>query len=368
MKKYEDVYIYGAGNRGIELIENIQAQYSSMICVKGFIDREKTGTQNGILISTINSIPKDAIIVISIARFEIALQVVLELKSEGFSKIFWYNVWNKRKQCMDFFTEQCVDCKGWAEDTLLHVEMHAMDACNLNCVGCTHFSDIFPKEKPDAESRFQDIALLRRKISSIAQFFVLGGEPFLNDEVAKYTDRVRQLYPDACVSVVTNGLLVPSLPEKLLEYLGRENICISVSEYEPTHRMMSQIENVLNQYNIIYNIRRQEGRQIFNKPLSLQPSDEYYCVSQDCINIGGGKITRCPTLMYIADLNKKFGLDFPIDGMVELTSDMSGRELKNQLNKPVPLCRYCVKNEIPWQTCGRDVLVEHFVKTDTGRL
>ena len=144
-----NIYIYGAGKRGSELFEIIQEFYVDKINVRGFIDREKKGTKYNLPIYDICSISCDSIIVISVFRFKLALEIALNLKEKGFSKIYWYSVENRRKTRIDFFLEQCVNCSEWSEETLFHVEMHAMDACNLNCVGCTHFSPIFKKEKLD---------------------------------------------------------------------------------------------------------------------------------------------------------------------------------------------------------------------------
>ena len=206
--------------------------------------------------------------------------------------------------------------------------------------------------------------MFHQKLSSVVQFFILGGEPFLNDEIITYVERVRNLYPKSFVSVVTNGLLIPKLPEQLLKYLGANNVCVSISEYKPTHLMIEQIVEILNNYNIIYNIRKFEERQRFNKPLAIERTTESYCISDGCINIGKGKVARCPSLMYIADLNEKFNLNFPTEGVIDLDSVLDGGELRKRLNERVPLCQYCIKNEIEWQPCGKKVQLEHFVKVD----
>lgn len=288
------------------------------------------------------------------------MEIALDLKEKGFSKIYWYSVENRRKTRIDFFLEQCVNCSEWSEETLFHVEMHAMDACNLNCVGCTHFSPIFKKEKLDLKTQLLNIDMLSKKITSIVQFHILGGEPFLNDEILCYVKKVKQTYPMSSVIIVTNGLLIPKLPKEVLEYLAKENISVSISEYEPTHKIIEKIKNVLNQYNVMYNIR--EARETFNIPLSLKPTGENYCISNGCITIAKGKISCCPTLMYIEDFNKKFKFSFPDEGILDLETVMSGMELKKKLQEPIPLCQYCVKNEVNWSRCGKEIVAEYFVK------
>ena len=98
----QEIYIYGAGSRGKELFENIQTFYEDKVFIKGFIDREKKGFVCGLQVYEIAAVSKDDIIVISIAKFESALQVAIDLKKFGFQNVFWYNLKNIRKKREDF--------------------------------------------------------------------------------------------------------------------------------------------------------------------------------------------------------------------------------------------------------------------------
>lgn len=357
----EEIYIYGAGNRGKELCCLIEKRYSESICIEGFLDKYREGNIGPYKISlSSNGIPKNRKIVISIADFNVALQTAMELSARGAEAVYWFDMKKERARYLDFFSEQCVSCNGWHEDALLHVEFHAMDACNLNCVGCTHFSPIFPMEKPNTKERLADLALLRKKISGIADLYIMGGEPLLNDEIEEYISEAKRQYPEAFLLLVTNGLLLPRCSDEFLDFLSSRNVCVSISEYAPTHRIIAKITDRLNSHNVIYNIRPFEQKQKFNKPLSRSKTRERYCISPDCVNIWNKKIARCPTLMYITEFNRKFALDFPTDGIIDLTSDISGVELKERLSAPVPLCDHCSRNEIEWSVCKKDVTASDF--------
>lgn len=357
----KEIYIYGAGNRGKELLELINTEYGNELNIVGFVDKAKQGYLDKYKIFSKDECIQDIPVVISIADFEIALKVAIELKEVGFRKVYWYNIRNKRTYFKDFFREQCVACEEWNPATLFHVEMHAMDACNLNCRGCTHYAPVFNNEKPNTQSRLSDIELLGEKVRSIVNFYILGGEPLLNDEIIKYISMVRKVYKNAAITIVTNGLLIPKCSPEILSYLSENYVYISISEYEPTHRIINQIVSVLENYNIIYTIRQYDSKQKFNIPLSIKKTSESYCISNGCINIWNGKIARCPTLMYIPILNDKFNLDFPEDGIIELKSIKSDIQIKNELQKKVALCDFCSKNEIEWSICGKQVCVNDFV-------
>lgn len=358
----KNIYIYGAGKRGKELLDVVRSYYNEMISIEGFIDCEKTEDPDGKKIFNINDISEDSVIVISIGDFETTFSVVSELRENGFQKIFWYNIKNKRKKYINFFREQCVDCFSWKADTLLHVEIHAMDACNLNCKGCTHFAPLFEKKKPDTDSRIRDVELLRNKISGIVDLYIMGGEPLLNDELIDYIKAAKSAFPDSFIVIVTNGLLIPKCSDELLDFICKENVCISISEYTPTHKIIDKIIEKLLKHNVIYNIREFDSKQVFNLPLSMKKTGERYCISKGCINIYDGKIACCPTLIYLPALNQRFGTDFPEDGIIDLSSGVEGLELKEKLGQPVSLCDYCSKNEINWNVCSGMLDISDFVQ------
>lgn len=354
------IYIYGAGMRGRELLTLIKACYDRTISVEGFIDRAATGLLEGHHIHKLSELhDKLARIVISVGDFQAAREINHMLQLAGFHDVWWYFARHYRNVYEDLFLEQCVSCQGWGEDTLLHVEIHAMDGCNLNCVGCTHFSPIFQKTVPDTQSRLDDVRALQKKISSIVDFHILGGEPFLNPDLCSYF-QIKEIYPHARLRVVTNGLLLLKTPEKVLEKLCDENICVTISKYKPTSACMDKIQQILDKYNLIYMIR--ENKNNFNIPLSSEKGRKY-CISNDCINIWNGKLAKCPTLMYITEFNKYFNTSFPEEGIISLAEAPSGKELVDFLGKDVPLCSYCGHHEIEWAVCGKHITFDKFVKT-----
>lgn len=354
----QSIYIYGAGIRGRELLTLIKSCYNGRISIEGMIDRAAVGAVEGYPIYRLSELQdKSARIIIAVGDFRIAKEINQTLQAAGFHDVWWYFGKQCRKEYKDLFLEQCVSCQEWGEDTLLHIEMHAMDGCNLNCVGCSHFSPIFEKVVPDTQSRLDDVKKLREKITSIVNFYILGGEPFLNPEICSYLE-IKKIYPHARLCIVTNGLLLLKTPEEVLERLRDENICIYISKYKPVLECMDKIQRVLDRYNLIYAIR--EGREKFYIPLSFEKGEKY-CISNGCINIWNGKIARCPTLMYITEFNRYFNTSFPEEGIISLLDAPSGKELVDFLEKDVPLCSYCGHHEVDWNVCGKNVTIDKFV-------
>lgn len=361
-----EMYIYGAGNAGAEVLENLKLYYpTQMESLCGFMDQNKKMPVNGIPIVPIENVNIDARIVIAIRSRDIAIEVQSELRRKGFSDVWWYtNRW--KKYGVDFWHEMCMSCKGWNAPILPQVEMHIMDACNLNCRGCAHFSPIFHNGIPDFSSRISDVKKFSQKFGHIIRFVILGGEPFLNKEIGRYAEKIRELLPNSLIEIVTNGILIPHVSEEILEKIRENNICISISEYEPTHRIIHDITRELENMGILYEVRSYESKKKFNIPLSLikDSKHEKLCISNGCITIWNGKMARCPTLMYIDRFNQQFDQQLPNDGVMSLDEGIAGEELICKFKERVPLCDYCVRNEISWDVCSRPIRQEDFAVED----
>lgn len=361
-----EMYIYGAGTAGAEVLETLKLYYpSQMKSLCGFMDQNKKIPVNGIPIVPIENVNTAARIVIAIRSRDIAIEVQSELQRRGYSDVWWYTGrW--KKYGVDFWHELCVSCKGWKAPILPQVEMHIMDACNLNCQGCTHFAPIFQNEMPDFVSRISDVKKFSQKFGHIIRFVILGGEPFLNKEIGRYAEKIREILPNSLIEIVTNGILIPSVSKEILEKIRENDICISISEYEPTHRIIHDITRKLEDAGIMYEVRSYESKQKFNIPLSLTKDSKYekLCISDGCITIWNGKMARCPTLMYIDRFNQQFDQQLPNDGVMSLDEEIAGEELICKLKERVPLCDYCIRNETSWNVCSRPVRREDFAVED----
>lgn len=356
--KRMSIYIYGAGKMGREFLTMIKSHYNGEVSVEGFIDRSAAGLIEGHPIYRLSELQDKSVrIVIAVVNAMMAKEIHHTLRMAGFHDVWWFCERRYKKEYKNLFLEQCVSCREWGEDTLVRVEMHAMDSCNLNCMGCTHFSPIFEKKVPNLQNRLDDVKRLREKIPHVVQFHILGGEPFLNPELCSYSE-IKKIYPHTQLAVVTNGLLLLKTPGEVLERLRDENICIVISKYKPTSACMDKIQQILDRYNLTYSIRENKGK--FNIPLSFAKGEKY-CISNGCVNIWNGKIARCPTLMYITEFNRYFNTSFPEEGILSLEDSISGKELVDFLEKDVPLCSYCGHHEVDWNICGKNITVDKFV-------
>lgn len=354
-------YIYGAGNVGAKVVAGFE-KYGEPL--NGFLDSFKTGEYVGMPIVSLEDVNEDDSVVISVLNTNSIIDIYHILKMQGIKHIYWYydalqNLDGKRG---DFFEEQCLNLSGWGDLIMPHIELHISDKCNLNCKGCSHFSPLFDEINAVFANKMKDIKAVKRLFDNIFRIDLLGGEPLLNPELKKYVISLREELPETFIQIYTNGLLIPTLEDDVLEVISRANVGMSISEYLPTHKMINRITEKLDRFHIRYHIAEYDSKQLFNTPISLSEKSKYsqLCISDGCITVSDGKISRCPTLMYIERFNSYFKQNLPTDGIYEIGKYHDGKTLLEDMKKKVPLCKHCIKCDMEWSVCGAEKRIEDF--------
>ena len=359
-------YIYGAGNIALHIIAKME-KYKEEIT--GFIDSYKTGEYEGYPIILLEDVEKDSNVVISVLNTNSILEIYQKLRLAGVSNIYWFydTIQNDaNNDNLGFLQKECLNLSGWGDVIMPHIELHISDKCNLNCRGCTHFSPLFDDVGAVLENKMADIKQLKKIFSAILRIDVLGGEPLLNPQLKEYIVELRRELPKTFIQIYTNGLLIPRLDKDVLQAIHDYNIGVSISEYYPTHQMIDKITSCLNQYGIRYRIAEYDGKQLFNKPISISENSKYpkKCISNGCITINDGLIARCPTLMYISKFNNYFNQKLPTDGIYRISDYNDGKELLDDMKQEVPLCKHCIECDMKWSVCGLQKQLEDFAVED----
>ena len=362
-----DIWVYGAGKRCNHLMEKL-CSYPE-VHVAGIADSFVHGERFGfpivdLLHENVSDCPKDSIIVITFAKLKEAMRVAQKLFDRGFNNLYLYLA--KTKSFHGFLGGECKKLPENLENVLPSLEMHVVDHCNLNCAGCVHFSPCFPKKNPVFDVRMKDLEEMRKLFPDITILSLLGGEPLLSPDLCRYMEKARALFPHAEIQLITNGLLLPQMNEAFFACAREARITIVISEYKPTSRILSKITDRLISEKIEYTVRGLENKSVFNRSLSVRKDSihEKYCLSDGCTAVSEGKIARCPTLLYIHQFNTFFNEDLPSDGIYRISDFHDGKELKKCMEERVPLCDYCVKDEMPWHTCGTDIRLEDFASLE----
>ena len=333
----------------------------------GHINGERFGYIVMDLLNEEYAIAKTTAIVIAMANHHSAHTVARRLKSEGYRSLWLYL--NKTKTFYEDFLEgECIELTDVDALTLPSIEYQTADFCNLNCRGCSHFSPLFERIFPDYDKRILDLQLLRKLFQRIPFISILGGEPLLSPDIGKYIEETRGLFTEAEIQIVTNGLLLQrgGINDEVLKLMAKNRITVSVSEYEPTHKVIEKIKDRLEEYRIDYIIRPYDKKSKFNIAISTRSDSRYghKCRENGCVAVCEGKIAKCPTLLYMYKFNEYFNQNMPQEGILNLSDYTDGQDLLHDLQKEVPLCKHCIDCEIDWSICPNDVTIEDFAAVD----
>lgn len=228
-----------------------------------------------------------------------------------------------------------------------HLEAHVADGCNLNCKGCLHFSNLFDKDEFPNLDELLDSVLEISKHCEIFQFRVLGGEPLLNSDLERFLVRLREILPNTDLAVISNGILVPQMPDSLLNTMRTNDIGFNLTLYPPTLKMKEQIYGILEKTGVSYGSHESKTDK-FEKFMRLtddRMDNKAYekCVSRGILTLKGKKIYRCPPEAYIGKYYSTFNVNLnPPEGIdVFHIGDNWERLIDELYTKPHPLCGYC---------------------------
>lgn len=234
---------------------------------------------------------------------------------------------------------------------LPYLEVNVEDACNLKCKGCTHFSNLFEElSSADLQQFKQDIMQIRKK-SYVIQLRLLGGEPLLNKELHKFVEISRKSLPNADISIVTNGLLIPKQKPELFEIMRDNNVGFLITKYKPTMHMKDKIENILQKNKVDYFFERDMVYE-FTKTLSMKGDSntevsQKMCISLGCRFLRNGRLYKCP----FEGLIDKFALAYGYETVLKEERGFDiydniidwEKKLEQYWSSAIPICKYCAE-------------------------
>ena len=200
----------------------------------------------------------------------------------------------------------------------------------------------------------------RRDLSKVAQtceistYHLLGGEPFMLKNLDEYMRYSRMYFPKSNLGIQTNGILIPSLPEKIFDSLRENNFLVSISVYPPTRKSIDKIKSALQKNGVSYCLDRFVDN--FSAQITLNDQNDPVKSVEACRCSGSrsllnGKICKCPIDAFSFKLSKKFGIKYfsSPTGIDIHTSNFSS--LLESLDDDVELCHWCAKKHrtIRWE-------------------
>lgn len=248
--------------------------------------------------------------------------------------------------------------EGKKYNIIPRLEVNIVDGCNLNCKGCSHFSNLFPQDSTCSISEYEQDLKQVRKLGKLVRLRLLGGEPFLTGNLSEYICIARRIFPEADIELVTNGLLIPKIDKQILREIRINEVSISISAYVPTLRIKKMIIDTLNEFEIWWKFDKEEITQ-FLRNLTLDKVHDgkksvEKCMSLGCTFLRKGRIYKCPLegLAYV--LEKKYHVKFELAKRGVDIYDAPWKVYKSILDlitKPTEMCQYCSEEEeyIKWE-------------------
>lgn len=255
-----------------------------------------------------------------------------------------------------------IDYIDFSKPFLNYLEMNVVDQCNLNCKGCAHFSNICNNNFVSVESFRSDLQKISKKFN-LYNFRILGGEPFLHPNILELVTISRETLLNTKIVIVTNGLLIDRLDDKILQAIADNDIMLSISLYQPTYEILDKIIKKLNEFQINFLINDDYFREVsvidkFNTRLSSEKGTNgenasEICTGRFCRFLRNGRISKCYYPLLIDILNDKYGTNYIVtdDDYVELDNITDGWEVISRLNNKIPFCDYCSEtlHEFNWE-------------------
>lgn len=229
---------------------------------------------------------------------------------------------------------------------LKYLETNIVDYCNLNCKGCSHFSNLFNVgDMVPFDVYCKDLELISKHVN-LFQFRMLGGEILLNERLIDYIKVTRKLLPNTEIWIVTNGILIPKQKEEFFYQCKQNEIGIDISVYSPTTYVRDAILECLKKYNLNFHFT---GKIVtFGKNIDVGGCANKFnamknCREHTCHFFRAGRIYKCP----FEALGNKFFEYYEINIKLLGGINIYDKELDwNKLiycleNEPVEACRYC---------------------------
>lgn len=232
--------------------------------------------------------------------------------------------------------------------TLMHLDVHVADHCNLKCKGCEHYSSIADKSLCDPEVVLADLKRLSELFANIDQIWLLGGEPLLHPEIAKFIYGTRETFPETRLSVMTNGILVTRMSEEFWQAMKECDAALLCDDY-PINIDKEAIEALCVQHGIELTWMP-PAEEFFKIPLDVTGSANPKLSFARCRNLSNCAIVRdgymypCAHVAYADIPAEKFNLPSikPTEhDAISLYEGATGDDIIHFLMTPVPWCKHC---------------------------
>lgn len=217
--------------------------------------------------------------------------------------------------------------------------------CNLNCKRCNVCSPIHKDDTIDTFEDFKKYVLrLKQIIHHIDVFQFLGGEPLLQDDIGECIKFLHCVYPITKIVIYTNGLLIKSMSDGLLQIIKDYNVKIIMSAYPI---MTDKMEGIFD-YLQSKHIKNTSVAAYINdfSPVFCEEKEFPYQTIENlcyCYTFYRGGLSACGHFHSMKKFNETFGTNYEYEeGIIDIFDEnLKPSDIMPRLTKPYKLCNVC---------------------------
>lgn len=234
---------------------------------------------------------------------------------------------------------------------LKYVDIIVTERCSLRCRDCSNLMQYYTSPKNcDLNLLLNSVDKLMKCIDGVNEFRVIGGEPFMNNELYKIINKLIT-YDNAKNIIIYTNATIPPIGNNL-SCLKNDKVAFDITNYGALSRNFDQIIKILKGNNIKYVVNDIKGVK-WNDCASIkfQPRSEEEivdmfknCCVNDVLSLLHGKLYHCP---FSANATNLSAIPFNKEDEIDLTEDLAIDELRKKIidfykNKSHLLaCYYC---------------------------
>ncbi|MCR5012863.1 MAG: radical SAM protein [Lachnospiraceae bacterium] len=262
----------------------------------------------------------------------------------------------------DDFTFDYLERIDTPKPRLDYLEFHLADHCNLNCKGCAHLSNIAEPRLADLNQYIKDMERLRELFWGIERIRLMGGEPLLNEQLPDFINVTREVFPDADIHVVTNGLLLNIDHGSLLRTMHDKDCSFNISQYPPSANRLKQIRALCRFYDVNCLVSDPIGvfRTCIDPDGTQTPAEAYSkCDVTHCTFLREGTLSNCIMPYILPRFSELYGKNMAAgeSDIINIHDPaIDGITILEKLHSPIESCRYCNPSDTfvyPWDTAPK---------------
>lgn len=385
--KEKTIVIWGGGQFGKKMKPIFEADGYSIVT---FVDREsKMDLTNVINPKDItDDLVENTVFYVCIRDYYVLGDVVFEMHEKGV-KGAWIvspDIFDDREEMTITElkrTERIYFLDFSDKAVISKLEFHVIDRCNLNCRGCSHFATEFQDGYVDIHDYEKQMILVSNCFSNVFRFRLMGGEPFLHDQIGMIALIARKYLPHTHLEIVTNGLMYKYVSSDNWELIKNADAVLNISLYPPTFKCKQLIEDYLHDVGIKFSFGsgleqyNDEGIiEEFHKCLTKNAVHDAnkaikHCVGNYCYYLRDGIISKCSLPQLIGIVNEKYGEKYEVNktDCIELKNTDDPWSVVKKLRMPMDFCRYCTDSGLlerfKWTNEGEKTIRDYVMEAES---